>query len=284
MHVPITLNAFAILLATIAFSTTTAGHAAESAPLRVLSGAKEMPPQARAEEEALKRAEKIGRPPGKTKAEDLLKKIHARKGGRERIEHAEKARRPGGSQKKVSAINQQPHVVDDILSFIVPQALAADAGSVTLTPTADGTYGARRSLYSSSPYAYATFYGALINHYYPRNSYVRLSTSIDKSLGKVATVPHVKLIVRVAADGWYTLNMNAYITGSSNVSVIHSVGGNNITLESLPRESGWNDYPTLQYLSAGYHYVSWVMPQGGYVARLSMDPYKVSSFTISSGG
>ncbi|MFT5482882.1 MAG: hypothetical protein ACI9GW_001537 [Halieaceae bacterium] len=282
MRISMISGAGAVFLTALLFCTATAANAAEGASLRALVGEKEMPPQVIAEQEALERADKIGQPPGKAKAKDLLKKIHARPGGRERIEHAEKARRPGGG-KKVSTNSQTPNVVDGILSFIVTQAQAADAGSLDLTPTVD-QYGAHRSLYSPSPYGYATFYGALVNHAYPRDAYVRLSTSIVTGLGGTATTPHVQVTVRVPADGWYTLNMNAYLTATSGVSIKHYEGGKYVTLENLQKTSGWSDYATLQYLSAGYHLFYWVLPQGGYVSRISMDPYKPNSFVLLSGG
>ena len=139
--------------------------------------------------------------------------------------------------------------------------------SVTLAPyVADPKIGAHSGLRSADGSAYAYLLGGLVYWDFPNNDSIRLYRGSFYSFN--ATNPLVYFYVRVPTEGWYTINMNAYSYG--NVQLMQS----NSLLEELPRVSGWNDYSSLQYLSAGGHYLQFVMPAGGYVARVTVDCFK----------
>lgn len=237
---------------------------------RVLKASPKPPPDVAAEQQA-GRPEQVPAPPGRTRVEALADKVRARPGGRERVDAA-KERIPPGKLKRPSAGLSLERAIDGIIGLIVPAAHAGETFTLDLTPQVNTSTGAHAGLRSSTPYGIAYFYGARVYYYRPRNDSIYMSASAYSALGHQVTNPYVSLTVNIPTDGWYIANINSYAFTTATVDILHYENGP-VLLEQLPRASGWADYPTLQYLSAGYHYFYWVLPGGGYVSGVSVDSY-----------
>ncbi len=234
---------------------------------RALPAAASPPPEAAAEQAA---QQEIPAPPGRANAAQLVEKIRARPGGAERADAAKQGKAPGKGQSGQG--QSTSNVMKTLGSFLLSDARAGETFTLDLTPQVSGTTGAHSGLYSSSPYGFVNFYGARVTNWTPRNSYVYLSASANSGLGYQVTNPYVYSGFNAPADGWYIININAIVYGS-NLTIRHYESGSYVVLEDFPRQSGWADYPMLQYLTAGYHYFYFVLPGGGYVSRISYDSY-----------
>lgn len=213
---------------------------------------------------------KVPNPPGKARQEALLEIIKKRPGGAERVDKARRGYRPDnpGQGRPTSAVD---HVLRGIGSVFVREAHAGQTFTLELTPATDAG-GRHASLYSSTPYGRANFYCALVNSYDPSNDRIRLLRFTSSAIGSSCANPYVYLHTNIPAAGYYIININAY--SYAPVTIRHYAGsGQYPVLETLPQLSGWADYPTLQYLQPGYHTFYFVLPNGGYVSRLTVDSY-----------
>lgn len=158
--------------------------------------------------------------------------------------------------------------------YAEPAHAAGETFFVELTPQVDGSTGRHAGLYTSSPYAYAQVYGARVYSYDPSNDRIRLFASDGSGSGLgTFTRPYAYLRLNLSSDGWYIVNANLYAYGSE-IELRHYQGSTPYTLvETFARQSGWADYPSLQYLEAGYHHFYYVLPGGGFLARLAVDSY-----------
>jgi hypothetical protein len=236
---------------------------------RVLPAAASPPPEAVAAEQAAQ--QEVAAPPGRANAAQLVEKIRARPGGAERADAAKQGKAPGKGQSGQG--QSTSNVMKTLGSFLLSDARAGETFTLDLTPQVTGTDGRHAGLHSGSPYGYAYLYGAYVASWTPRNSYVFLYPYQVAGLGHQVTNPFVYFVVNVLADGWYIVNVNASLYSGSNLTIQHYEAAGYVVLEDIPIQSGWADYPTLQYLTTGYHYFYFVLPNGGYVSRISFDSY-----------
>lgn len=232
--------------------------------IRALPAAASPPPEAADAEQTAQ--QKIPAPPGRAKRAQLIEKIRARPGGAERVDAARQGRAPGKVQSRSEPSTS--NVMKTLGSLLVSDAQAAVRFQVDLTPRVTRPDGRHTGLYSSNHDGYALFWGAVINAWTPNNSYVRLDDSSLVALGLQVTNPTVFSSVTVPADGWYIVNINANTFGS-NLRIYHWETGNYVLLAKPPPQVGWADYPMAQFLIAGTHYFYFVLPNGGYVSRIS---------------
>lgn len=265
---------------------------------RMLKAAKKAPPHAA--RPGAEEAEEVPAPPPARGKAALVEQI--RKRGPEaarRVEKATKGERPGpakGGEKAAPKPMRQDSSREEgprsrgeetgrsgrLLELLAalnplyaePAHAAGETFSVELTPQVDGSTGRHVGLSTSSPYAYAQVYGALVHGYDPSNDRIRLFARDLSAYGLGAfTRPYAYVRVNIPSDGWYIVNANLYTYGNE-IELRHYEGSTPYTLvETFARQSGWADYPTLQYLEAGYHYFYYVLPGGGYLARLAVDSY-----------
>lgn len=235
---------------------------------RVLPVAAAPPPDAAEAGQTGKR--EIPPPPGKAKSEELLEKVRSRPGGAERVDAAKQSKVPARIQRRSGETSSL--ILEKLSNFVIKQAEAGETFTLDLMPQVSGTNGQHRGLYSSLPYGYATAYGAVVSPAYPSNSMIYLPASNFSQFGHQVSNPLISSTVNIPADGWYIININAYI-GGGNVNIHHYEGNSYVLLESMPGQSGWADYPTLQYLTAGYHYFYFVLTSSAYVSRVSYDSY-----------
>lgn len=235
---------------------------------RVLPAATTPPPDAVAAQRAA--AQEIPPPPERARSDELLEKIRARPGGPERIEAAGKGRAP---EKLQGRSGESTSVLFETLSnFVIERADAGDTFTLDLTPQVSGSYGQHRGLVSSSPSGAAYAYGAYIANWTPTNSSIYLVAYRNDNFAHQVSNPFIMAYANIPADGWYIVNVNANIY-APNLNIHHYENGNYVLLENMPKQSGWADYPTLQYLTAGYHYFYFVLTGSGYVSRVSFDSY-----------
>ena len=199
-------------------------------------------------------AQKIPRPPARKSVTELVDEISRRPGQAEKMEATKRGGRPGNVQTRATLT----------LSYSTDKP---EPFSITLSPQmADVKLGARDGLRSPDGSAYAYLLGAMVYWSFPNNQavYLRRGNFYDHN----TTNPLAYFRVTVPGEGWYTINMNAY--AHSNVQLKRG----SALLEDLPRQAGWADYSSLQYLEQGSHYLQFVMPSGGYVSRLTVDCFK----------
>lgn len=199
-------------------------------------------------------AQKIPRPPARKSVTALVEEISQRPGQAEKLEATKRDGRPGKVQTRST--------LTLIYSTEQPEPF-----SITLTPQMANTkIGAHDGLRLPDGSAYAYLLGGLVYWSFPNNDsvYLRRGGFYDHN----TTNPLVYFRFTAPSEGWYTINMNA--NAYSNVQLKR---GSSL-LEDLPRQTGWADYSSLQYLDAGSHYLQYVMPSGGYVSRLTIDCFK----------
>jgi len=234
----------------------------------VLPAAATPPPDSAEAAQAAK--QEMPSPPGKAGSEALLDKIGARPGGAERVEAAKQGKAPLKSQGR--SAESTSSVLKIMGNFLMEQAEAGETFTLDLTPQVSGSLGQHRGLYSSSPYGYATAYGAVASPSYPSNSMIYLRAFTFSQLAHQVSNPFISSAVDIPADGWYIIDINAYASGS-DVNIHHYEGSSFVLLENMPGQSGWADYPTLQYLTSGRHYFYFVFTGSAYVSRISYDSY-----------
>ncbi len=235
---------------------------------RVLPTAAAPPPDIAAAEQAAK--QEIPPPPGKARPEALLEKIQSRPGGAKRVDDAKQGKGPMKSQGRSG--DSTSSVLETVGAFLMMQAEAGDTFTLDLTPQVAGSDGRHTGLYSSSPYGYASARGALVSYYYPSNSSIYLQAGSFSPFAYQVSNPYVYSVVNVPADGWYIINVNALLYAPT-LNIHHYEGGSYVLLENMPKQPGWADYPTLQYLTAGTHYFYFVLTGSGHVSRVSYDSY-----------
>ena len=236
---------------------------------RVLPAAASPPPEAVAAEQAAQ--QEVAAPPGRANAAQLVEQIRARPGGAERADAAKQGKAPGKGQSGQG--QSTSNVMKTLGSFLLSDARAGETFTLDLTPQVSETSGAHSGLYSSNPYGHAYLFGAYVSYWTPQNSYVYLYPYQVAGLGHQVTNPFVNAYFNAPADGWYIVNINASLNSGSNLTIQHYEAGSYAVLEEIPPQSGWADYPTLQYLAVGYHHIYFVLPNGGYVSRISFDSY-----------
>jgi hypothetical protein len=250
-------------------------------PLRELPAAANPPPQL--EEDAAQAEERIPDPPGRARAEDLIEQIRERPGGRERAEAATNGVRPGGAEQGGGRGRQQgANFAEPVFRFLAGlrswliEDAHAQSFSIELTPQV-GSYGRHTGLRSSRPNAYAYFYGGFVNSSQPSNDLVYLAGSNTTYLtgSSGSTHPAALLSVTIPNNGWYIVNMNCYCA-YSDTEIRHYDRTSYTLIERIPRQYGWADYPTLEYLSVGTHYFSYATASptsAMYVSRLTVQSF-----------
>jgi hypothetical protein len=244
---------------------------------RPLPSQAQAPADVSADQAAQPQLERVGPPPQRRAGvEALIERVRATPEGRARADAARQGIRPSPPQRTSppdrpnSASLHLDRLIDRALAFLFPAALAGETLTIDLTPQVD-QQGRRAGLHSANPYAYAIFRGAMIYASYPNNDLILIAATNIPSVNHQISSPHVQLVVQIPQDGWYIVNANAM--AFANVSIRHYQGSAGyVEIASLPRQSGWADYPTLQYLASGNHYFYWLMGTA-YVSRISVDSY-----------
>ncbi len=213
----------------------------------------------------------IPSPPGKAKQLDLIEKISKRPGGAERVDKAKRGHKPDDAGKGQPQ-SPSTSLLRDVASIFIREANAGETLTIDLTPQVD-SYGNHRGLYNASPRASAYFHCAMVHSGAPNNQRVYLTSGAWAALGWSCNNPYAALSIAIPTAGYYIVNVNAYAFSGLPILIRHYESGGPTIIETLAWVSGWADYPTLQYLEAGYHNFYFVLPRGGYVSRISVDSY-----------
>jgi len=201
----------------------------------------------------------------------LAAQVRKQPGGAAKVDKAKGGKKPG---KQSSLLDRAKDLLAELNPFRAEEARAGATYTLTLTPQLDN-YGRRFS--SSNPRGYAYFYGARFSYWNPSNSYARLngrSRTWASGVTSVNSGPAVWVGFSVPTTGWYIVSTN--MVASADIELRHYESGPYVLLQTFPSRSGAVDYPSMQYLTAGWHYFVWRFKdtyRGGYIYRITVDSY-----------
>ena len=205
-------------------------------------------------QEKKQRDQQVGNPtPGRPTREQLLQRIPAAA--------IEKAK-----QGKPQASNRS---FGELLASLNPLR------TVTVHAASTSVANFNSALYTSSPYAYGAMYGAFVDYRTKTGNYQQTyNWTITLSDG-TKTNMFARFYAYAPSDGWYIVSAKAYAYGA--VKIARRQSGLFVVLATVARQAGWANYPTLQYLTTGYHDFYFVgAAYGGsyfYVDQLSLTSF-----------
>ena len=133
-----------------------------------------------------------------------------------------------------------------------------------------------QALYSNSPYANGYMFGTYVYSGTSSQTYSRTyEWNLNLSDG-TQTRMFARFYAHAPSDGWYIVSARASSDGDVKIAQCQS-GVGYVVIDTVARLSGWADYPTLQYLTAGYYdfYFVGAAYNGNYfyVDHMSLTPF-----------
>jgi len=197
----------------------------------------------------------------------LFQKVFKQPGGKEKLQRA----RPKGLKLGAGS---------DTTGWSLSSLSSLNPFRAGVAHASDGT-----TLYLTPQYPYKTspFYGRLIiigelgGYYNTYSGRARLyNWYLGSQIGTRVYKPCAYLAIRVPTSGWYMINFETY--NGARATLKHYVSGSGYpTVQTWDERShtGWTDHPALLNLSAGYHYLYWVVEPGtssySYLYRVSVE-------------
>lgn len=213
---------------------------------RPLPGAAQAPREARAGQQQERDRPDRAKVPTR---EDLLREIRGMPGGPELLE---KARRGGANIS--SNLSRPDSWLAELNPFRVREARAQSNYSVVLTP---------QNPKQSSPYASLKAFGASATAFSSQNipRWTLQNYSVTKN-GLVTRIdgPQAGLSIDIPTTGWYVLNYRGY--GRNIAQLVHEPNPAIVRKWNYFSQNTWANYPAVVHLSAGWHYLSFIVTSG----------------------
>ena len=131
------------------------------------------------------------------------------------------------------------------------------------------------ALYTGSPYARGSMWGTVVDMYTRNRNYQSTYEYTMKLSDGTSTRLFARFDTYAPSSGWYIVSANAWAYDAVKIS--RWSGSGFVVLDTVARQSGWANYPTLQYITEGYHYFYFsTTAYGGkwlYINRMSLTPF-----------